>query len=132
MVVVWTGLSFILPSKVPSGVPRRLIAPLAWESPSLHHVIKDMGKVSPSYIFTAIIPAMMVAGLYFFDHSVASQMAQQKEFNLKKPSAYHYDILLLGFMTLLCGLIGLPPSNGVLPQSPMHTKSLAVLKKQLI
>lgn len=40
----------------------------------------------------------MVAGLYFFDHSVASQLAQQKEFNLKKPSAYHYDILVLGFM----------------------------------
>ncbi|KAF9614926.1 hypothetical protein IFM89_021356 [Coptis chinensis] len=35
-------------------------------------------------------------------------------------------------MVLLCGLIGLPPSNGVLPQSPIHTKSLAVLKKQLI
>lgn len=33
--------------------------------------------------------------------------------------------------TLLCGLIGLPPSNGVLPQSPMHTKSLAVLKRQV-
>lgn len=61
--------------------------------------------------------------------SVAAQMAQQKEFNLKNPSAYHYDILLLGIMTLLCGLTGLPPSNGVLPQSPMHTKSLAVLKK---
>lgn len=121
-----------------------------------------MGKVSPAHIFTAFIPACMVAGLYFFDHSVASQMAQQKEFNLKKPSAYHYDILLLGFMvylshvlsclilihisngigtnallwiknnqTLLCGLLGLPPSNGVLPQSPMHTKSLAVLKKQV-
>lgn len=40
----------------------------------------------------------MIAGLYFFDHSVASQLAQQKEFNLKNPSAYHYDILLLGFM----------------------------------
>ncbi|GAU11055.1 hypothetical protein TSUD_113480 [Trifolium subterraneum] len=135
MVVVWTILSFtVVTSKVPSGVPRRLIAPLAWESTSLHHwtVIKDMGKVSPTHIFEAFIPAIMIAGLYFFDHSVASQLAQQKEFNLKKPSAYHYDILLLGFMTLLCGLIGLPPSNGVLPQSPMHTKSLAVLKKQLI
>jgi hypothetical protein len=33
------------------------------------------------------------------------------------------------FQNLLCGLIGLPPSNVVLPQSPMHTKSLAVLKK---
>jgi hypothetical protein len=91
-----------------------------------------MGKVSPGYIFAAFIPALMIAGLYFFDHSVASQLAQQKEFNLKKPSAYHYDILLLGFMTLICGLLGLPPSNGVLPQSPMHTKSLAVLKRQLI
>ncbi|XP_047162278.1 boron transporter 4-like [Vigna umbellata] len=134
MVVVWTALSFTVPSKVPSGVPRRLTSPLVWESTSLYHwtVIKDMGKVSPSYIFAAFIPAIMIAGLYFFDHSVASQMAQQKEFNLKKPSAYHYDILLLGLTTLLCGLIGLPPSNGVLPQSPMHTKSLAALNKQMI
>ncbi|EEF44729.1 Boron transporter, putative [Ricinus communis] len=134
MVVVWTALSFSIPSKVPSGVPRRLFSPLPWESASLGHwtVIKDMGNVPTAYIFAAIIPAVMIAGLYFFDHSVASQLAQQKEFNLKNPSAYHYDILLLGFMTLLCGLIGLPPSNGVLPQSPMHTKSLAVLKRQLI
>nr|XP_016452985.1 PREDICTED: boron transporter 4-like isoform X2 [Nicotiana tabacum] len=134
MVLVWSALSFMVPGKLPSGVPRRLYSPLPWESASLYHwiVIKDMGKVPPVYIFAALIPALMIAGLYFFDHSVASQMAQQKEFNLKNPSAYHYDILLLGFMTLLCGLIGLPPSNGVLPQSPMHTKSLAVLKKQLI
>lgn len=54
-----------------------------------------MGEVSLAYIFAAFIPALMIAGLYFFDHSVASQMAQQKEFNLRKPSAYHYDILLL-------------------------------------
>ncbi|KAJ9179087.1 hypothetical protein P3X46_010911 [Hevea brasiliensis] len=134
MVVIWTALSFSVPSKVPSGVPRRLFSPLPWESASLHHwtVIKDMGNVPPAYIFAALIPALMIAGLYFFDHSVASQLAQQKEFNLKNPSSYHYDILLLGFMTLLCGLLGLPPSNGVLPQSPMHTKSLAVLKRQLI
>ncbi|CAE5964156.1 unnamed protein product [Arabidopsis arenosa] len=134
MVVVWTALSFGTPSKLPSGVPRRLVSPLPWDSVSLKHwtVIKDMGKVSPGYIFVAFIPALMIAGLYFFDHSVVSQLAQQKEFNLKNPSAYHYDILLLGFMVLICGLLGLPPSNGVLPQSPMHTKSLAVFKRQLM
>ncbi|KAL2338118.1 hypothetical protein Fmac_012564 [Flemingia macrophylla] len=27
-------------------------------------------------------------------------MAQQMEFNLKKPSAFHYDIFLLGFKAL--------------------------------
>ncbi|KAL2516926.1 Boron transporter 4 [Abeliophyllum distichum] len=134
MVVLWTVLSYSVPGKVTSGVPRRLFCPLPWESGSLAHwtVVKDMGKVPAGYIFAAFIPAVMIAGLYFFDHSVASQMAQQKEFNLKNPSAYHYDILLLGFMTLLCGLLGLPPSNGVLPQSPMHTRSLAVLNRQLI
>ncbi|KAF2565039.1 hypothetical protein F2Q70_00016079 [Brassica cretica] len=98
----------------------------------IQQTIKDMGKVPPAYIFAGYIPALMIAGLYFFDHSVVAQLAQQKEFNLKNPSAYHYDVLLLGFMVLVCGLLGLPPSNGVLPQSPMHTKSLAVLKRQLI
>ncbi|CAN1750687.1 Boron transporter 4 [Linum perenne] len=121
-------------SKVAQGVPRRLFTPLPWNSESLAHwtVIQDMGSVPIEYIFAAFIPGTMVALLYFFDHSVAAQLAQQQEFNLKKPTAYHYDIFLLGIMTLVCGLIGLPPCNGVLPQSPMHTKSLAVLKRQLI
>ncbi|CAI8619197.1 unnamed protein product [Vicia faba] len=56
----------------------------------------------------------------------------RKNSTFKKPSAYHYDVFLLGIMTLICGLLGLPPSNRVLPQSPMHTKSLAVLRRQLI
>uniref|UniRef100_A0A0D9WDD6 Bicarbonate transporter-like transmembrane domain-containing protein n=1 Tax=Leersia perrieri TaxID=77586 RepID=A0A0D9WDD6_9ORYZ len=134
MVVMWTALSYSLPSKIPSGVPRRLFTPLPWEPKSMKHwtVAKDLFSVPPAYIFLAIVPAAMVAGLYFFDHSVASQMAQQKEFNLKNPSAYHYDILVLSFMVLICGLLGIPPSNGVLPQSPMHTRSLAVLKGQLL
>lgn len=32
---------------------------------------------------------------------------------------------------IICGILGIPPSNGVLPQSPMHTKSLATLKHQV-
>ncbi|ONK80996.1 uncharacterized protein A4U43_C01F24100 [Asparagus officinalis] len=134
MVVAWTAVSYATPNKVPSGVPRRLFSPLPWDPKSVHHwtVAKDLLSVPVVYIFAAIIPALMVAGLYFFDHSVASQLAQQKEFNLRNPSAYHHDILILGFVVLISGLLGIPPSNGVLPQSPMHTKSLAVLKGQLI
>lgn len=37
MVLVWTGMSFAVPSKVPKGVPRRLFCPLPWESASLYH-----------------------------------------------------------------------------------------------
>ncbi|KAE8702171.1 Shaker pollen inward K+ channel isoform 1 [Hibiscus syriacus] len=106
MILCWTALSYTIPQQVNSGVPRRLFCPLLWEPESLHHWT-DMGKEPIMYIFAAFIPAVMIAGLYFFDHSVASQLAQQKDFNLKNPSAYHYDIFLLGVMTLICGLLGL-------------------------
>ncbi|XP_030938724.1 probable boron transporter 2 [Quercus lobata] len=134
MVLVWTAVSYIPVNDVPRGIPRRLFSPNPW-SPGAYSnwtVIKDMLNVPPLYIVGAFIPATMIAVLYYFDHSVASQLAQQKEFNLKKPASYHYDLLLLGFLVILCGLIGIPPSNGVIPQSPMHTKSLATLKHQLL
>lgn len=134
MVLVWTGVSYIPYGSVPKGIPRRLFSPNPW-SPGAYDnwtVIKDMANVPLLYIIGAFIPATMIAVLYYFDHSVASQLAQQKEFNLRKPPSFHYDLLLLGFLTLLCGLIGIPPSNGVIPQSPMHTKSLATLKHQLL
>ncbi|KHG13958.1 Boron transporter 1 -like protein [Gossypium arboreum] len=131
MVLIWTGVSYIPTGDVPKGIPRRLFSPNPW-SPGAYENWTDMLDVPVVYIIGAFIPATMIAVLYYFDHSVASQLAQQKEFNLRKPSSYHYDLLLLGFLTLLCGLIGVPPANGVIPQSPMHTKSLATLKHQLL
>ncbi|KAK4375657.1 hypothetical protein RND71_006334 [Anisodus tanguticus] len=134
MVLVWTAVSYIPARDVPRGIPRRLFSPNPW-SPGAYSnwtVIEEMMDVPPLYIVGAFIPATMIAVLYYFDHSVASQLSQQKEFNLKKPSSYHYDLLLLGFLVIICGLLGIPPSNGVIPQSPMHTKSLATLKHQLL
>ncbi|MQM15017.1 hypothetical protein Taro_047952 [Colocasia esculenta] len=131
MVVIWTGVSYIPSGSVPHGIPRRLFSPNPW-SPGAYENWTEMVKVPILYILGAFIPATMIAVLYYFDHSVASQLAQQKEFNLRKPPSFHYDLLLLGFLTLLCGLIGIPPANGVIPQSPMHTKSLATLKHQLL
>ncbi|CAL1410898.1 unnamed protein product [Linum trigynum] len=93
---------------------------------------QEMLDVPVLYIVGAFIPATMIAVLHYFDHSVASQLAQQKEFNLRKPPSFHYDLLLLGFMVILCGLLGIPPANGVIPQSPMHTRTLATLKHQLL
>ncbi|KAA3476061.1 Boron transporter 1-like protein [Gossypium australe] len=134
MVLVWTAISYIPVNDVPRGIPRRLYSPNPWSAGAYSNwtVIKEMVNVPPLYILGAFVPATMIAMLYYFDHSVASQLAQQKEFNLKKLPSYHYDLLLLGFLVILCGLIGIPPSNGVIPQSPMHTKSLATLKHQLL
>ena len=70
----------------------------AWFVAHCYYILQEMLNVPPLYIVGAFIPATMIAVLYYFDHSVASQLAQQKEFNLRKPSSYHYDLLLLGFL----------------------------------
>ena len=57
-----------------------------------------MGEVPTTYIFAAILPAIIMTGLLIFDHSVAAQLAEQEVFNLQAPPAHHYDMLLLGFM----------------------------------
>jgi hypothetical protein len=41
-----------------------------------------------------------------------------EDFGLKKPPAYHYDFMLQGVNTLLLGLLGLPPTNGVCRRRP--------------
>ena len=63
-------------------------------------ILNASSFVSPAYIFGAILPAFVVAGLYFFDHSVDSQLAQQKEYNLKKPSWYvgHESVIQIVYL----------------------------------
>ena len=53
-------------------------------------------------------------------------MAQASEFPLRKPPGFHYDFFLLGITTFIAGLISLPAPNGLVPQAPIHTKSLLV------
>jgi len=81
---------------------------------------QDMGQVPGVYIAGALVPALVITILFYFDHSVSSQLAQTADFNLRKPSAYNWDLLLVGFMTFACGIIGIPPVNGVLPQVVSH------------
>lgn len=81
--------------------------------------------------------------LFFFDHNVSvrvhrmlvtlssmsrqSLMAQGSEFPLRKPPGFHYDFFLLGITTFIAGLLGVPAPNGLIPQAPIHTRSLVVL-----
>lgn len=127
MVVAWSGLSFAL-SGTPTGIPARVDTPDTWNVQSNWAVTLRMKDVPSAYIAGALIPATIITVLFYFDHNVSSKLAQQKEFNLKRASAYHYDFFLLGLMTAVCGLLGLPPVNGVLPQAPMHTKALCKIR----
>jgi hypothetical protein len=70
-------------------------------------VVARMGSVPGPYIGAAVLPALIIAILFYFDHNVSAQLAQQPEFNLTKPPAYAYDFVLLAVMVRTCCGCGL-------------------------
>lgn len=76
------------------------------------------------WIFAAIIPGAIITILFFFDHEVSSIICTIDRYGTKKPTGFAWDIILLGATTFLCGILGIPPANGLLPQAPLHSESL--------
>jgi hypothetical protein len=95
-------------------------------------IVNPLDSNLPTWgIFFAIVPGFILTLLFVFDHSVSSIISQAKEHNLKKPSAYNYDIAVLGVTVFICTLLGIPPTNGLIPQAPLHVRSLAKIKETL-
>jgi hypothetical protein len=131
MVMIWTAISYI-PQNTPESIPRRLVIEATTSANSMEawNTITRLDELEGWHIGAAAVPAFIITVLFYFDHNVSSQLAQVPEFNLTKPDAYHWDFFLLGLMTALCGFLGMPPINGVLPQAPMHTRSCAEVVKE--
>ena len=77
-----------------------------------------------SWVFAATIPGMIITILFFFDHEVSSIICTIDRYGTKKPGGFAWDIVLLGTTTAICGILGIPPANGLLPQAPLHSESL--------
>lgn len=83
-----------------------------------------------TWIFAAIIPGFIITILFFFDHEVSSIICTIDRYGTKKPGGFAWDIVLLGTTTALCGILGIPPANGLLPQAPLHSESLLHIEKE--
>ena len=79
-------------------------------------------------VFGALFPAVMVYLLFFIDHNISSILTQSSQYNLRKPPAYHWDFFVLGLTIVPCGVLGIPPGSGLLPQAPLHTRALCTRK----
>ena len=124
-IIFWTVISLIGRFKG-RGIPRlnvpttfRTLNGRAWFASNLF-------KLPIWAILLSLIPAAIITVLFVFDHNVSSIMAQSRNFRLRKGSAYHLDFFVLGICILATGFLGIPPCNGLIPQAPLHTKSLCV------
>ena len=76
------------------------------------------------WVFAAILPGLVITILFFFDHEVSSIICTTSRYGTKKKTGHAWDIALLGMTSALCGILGIPPANGLLPQAPLHSESL--------
>lgn len=135
-VVIMTGLSY-LPGVAQDGhdqhgIKRVEIRRIPWDwqptteagvdpRPWLSH---PLDGIDAKGIFGALFPAFMLYLLFFIDHNISSILTQAPKYNLTKPPTYHWDFFVLGLTIIPCGLLGLPPGSGLIPQAPLHTRAL--------
>eukprot|EP00919_Chromeraceae_sp_WS-2016_P008826 GHVR01020707.1.p1 GENE.GHVR01020707.1~~GHVR01020707.1.p1 ORF type:complete len:682 (+),score=175.76 GHVR01020707.1:24-2069(+) len=122
--LLFVGISFI--GFAPNANIPRLPVPESFgpTDPNRTSFIVDLLDIPVWGIFVAIIPGLVLTVLFFFDHNVSSLMTQSPEYNLKKGTTFHWDFLVVGVCVCITGVLGIPPTNGLIPQAPLHTKSL--------
>ncbi|CAK7226753.1 hypothetical protein SBRCBS47491_006336 [Sporothrix bragantina] len=76
------------------------------------------------WALAAMLPGAIITVLFFFDHEISSIICTLKRYGVRKPGGFAWDIVLLGITTAICGILGIPPANGLLPQAPLHSESL--------
>ncbi|KAI9793720.1 MAG: hypothetical protein M1816_007615 [Peltula sp. TS41687] len=84
----------------------------------------EFWQLPVTWIFAAILPGLVITILFFFDHEISSIICTLKRYHTKKPFGFAWDIVLLGTTTAICGILGIPPGNGLIPQAPLHSESL--------
>ncbi|KAL5334365.1 HCO3 transporter family-domain-containing protein [Aspergillus crustosus] len=99
-------------------------------SPDRTRFVVEFWELPATWVFAAIIPGLIITVLFFFDHEVSSIICTIDRYGTRKPGGFAWDIVLLGTTTALCGILGIPPANGLLPQAPLHSESLMHSEKE--
>ena len=129
-IVIWTGISLVGRADDLGSDLTRLNVPRNFQTIGGRTWFLNLFDFPVWGIVLSLVPASIILILFIFDHNVSSIMAQSKEFQLKKGSAYHLDFFVLGICIVFTGILGIPPCNGLIPQAPLHTKSLCVVRKE--
>lgn len=128
-IVLWSVVPTMAGDRIAEGSIPKLFVPLTFTTTSGRPWLVDLLDLPPWAVFAAIFPGLIIAVLFFFDHNVSSLLAQDSEFKLRKGQSFHLDFLIIGLSVLMTGLLGIPPTNGLIPQAPLHAKSLMVMRR---
>ncbi len=80
-------------------------------------------------IFMALIPAVLLAILIFFDQQITAVITNRKDMKLKKSHGYHLDLLIVCICLVVCSVLGLPWFAAGTVLTITHINSLKVMSE---
>ncbi|XP_077999606.1 solute carrier family 4 member 11-like [Glandiceps talaboti] len=93
--------------------------------------IPEYGKLGYSGWLASTGLGLSHALMVFMEHNITGSIVNSPENKLKKGTSYHWDLLLCGLLNLVFAIFGLPMVHGIVPLSPMHVRSLAVVEERV-
>ncbi|OBI89978.1 sodium bicarbonate transporter family protein [Mycobacterium asiaticum] len=90
----------------------------------------DMFSVPALVIFACLGPAILVTVLLFLDQNITTRLVNSPSNALRKGGGYHLDLAVVGVITAVCSVFGLPWIVAATVHSLNHVKSLADTKRQ--
>ncbi|XP_063411589.1 band 3 anion transport protein-like [Mytilus trossulus] len=86
-------------------------------------------RIEVYIIFASFIPAALIFMLLYLETQITEMILNKKEFKMKKGSGFHLDMVLVGVMTLMCSLFGLPWMCPATVRTIAHVSALSVMSK---
>ncbi|CAP34996.2 Protein CBR-ABTS-2 [Caenorhabditis briggsae] len=75
--------------------------------------------------------SLPLAILFFMDQLLVTNTVDNKDNKLKKGSAHHWDLFVVGILNIGLSMFGIPWMHGALPQSYLHMKALSNVEDRL-
>lgn len=86
-------------------------------------------SVAPKMRLLAAVPAMLLTSLFFLDQNISSRVVNSPRHEMKKPDAYHLDILVLAVITGVLSIFGLPWQCAATVQSLNHVRAMTTTER---
>ena len=82
--------------------------------------------------FAAAGPALLATVLVFLDQNISARLVNNPDHKLRKGAGYHLDLAVVGVLTALCSLTGLPWLVAATVRSLNHVRALATVDDKIL
>ncbi|XP_066574450.1 solute carrier family 4 member 11 isoform X2 [Amia ocellicauda] len=94
-------------------------------------IVAPFNLLSPLSVLSAMGLGFLLALLIFIDQNIVVSLTNAPENRLLKGTAYHWDLMLSGFINILMSVLGLPWMHAAFPHSTLHVRQLAYVEQRV-